>query len=484
MLKDSVINPHAAMVYTLLKKGVDMTKLNRTLKERLQTAGLRRMLSYLDKDPDKHIPKLIYWAEKSGLLWRQIEPVKKALMEKDSNWYKLVKSFWTDIDKDVRKTAFENFLVNATMIGCSREVKASKTHQCNIPWAILMDPTSACNLKCIGCWASEYGHKWNLSYDELDDIIEQGKELGTFMYIYSGGEPLMRKNDIIKLCEAHPDCEFLAFTNGTLIDEEFADEMLRVKNFVPAISVEGFREATDARRGKGTYDAVIRAMDILKRKKLPFGISCCYTSENTEVIGSHEFIDAMIDKGVKFAWLFTYMPVGKDAVVELIATAKQREYMYHTVREFRKTKPIFIMDFWNDGEYVNGCIAGGRCYLHINSNGDIEPCAFIHYSDSNIRDKTLLEAYKSPLFMSYRKHQPFNQNMLMPCPLLDNPDALCKMVDESGAYSTEVVDPEDVGDLTAKTEETAKNWEVCANKLWSYSNESKNCRENDKEKVG
>ena len=75
------------------------------------------------------------------------------------------------------------------------------------------------------------------------------------------------------------------------------------------------------------------------------------------------------------------------------------------------------MDFWNDGEYVGGCIAGGRCYCHINANGDIEPCAFIHYSDSNIREKTLLEAYQSPLFMGYHDNQPWNDNMLRPCPI-------------------------------------------------------------------
>ena len=94
---------------------------------------------------------------------------------------------------------------------------------------------------------------------------------------------LMRKKDIIRLCEDHPDCVFSTFTNGTLIDEAFADEMLRVKNFVPAISIEGFEEATDSRRGNGTYQKIIRAMNILKEKKLPFGISCCYTSANAEV---------------------------------------------------------------------------------------------------------------------------------------------------------------------------------------------------------
>lgn len=147
----------------------------------------------------------------------------------------------------------------------------------------------------------------------------------------------------------HSDCIFLAFTNGTLIDGKFADEMLRVKNFVPAISIEGFEEETDSRRGKGTYQKVIRAMEILKQKKLPFGISCCYTSKNTDVIGSEEFIDAMIEKGAKFAWFFTYMPVGVDAVPELMVSPEQREFMYKQIRKYRQTKPIFTLDFGMTG---------------------------------------------------------------------------------------------------------------------------------------
>lgn len=461
-----------------------MTGLNKTLKESIQTAGLRRMISYMDKNPEENIPKLVHWAEKSGMLKHQIPTVKEVLSDKNNVWYRYVKSLYTDIDTDVRRAMFETFLVNATMIGCSRQEKYSEEYNCNIPWAILMDPTSACNLKCIGCWASEYGDRLNLTFEEMNDVVRQGKELGTFMYIFSGGEPLVRKKDVLRLCEANPDCQFLSFTNGTLIDEAFAEEMLRVKNFVPAISVEGFEEATDARRGKGTYRALMKGMEILKRKKLPFGISCCYTRANTEVIGSDEFFDAMIDMGAKFAWFFTYMPVGKDAPTDLIATAQQREYMYHTIRSFRKTKPIFTMDFWNDGEYVDGCIAGGRRYLHINANGDIEPCAFIHYSDSNIREKTLLEAYQSPLFMAYRHNQPFNDNMLRPCPLLDNPERLAEMVHASGAKSTDVVDPEDVDDLTAKTKEAAANWAPVADHLWACSGRCSECHKaGDKTKI-
>jgi len=315
----------------------------------------------------------------------------------------------------------------------------------------------------------------NMSYDELDSIVRQGKELGTYFYLYSGGEPLVRKADIIRLCEAHPECQFAAFTNGTLIDEAFANEILRVKNFIPAISVEGFEEDTDFRRGAGTFAKVEKAMAILKEKKLPFGISCCYTSANVNTIGSEKYFDQMVDWGAKFCWFFTYMPVGKEAVPELMATAEQRAFMYKQVRAFRETKPLFTLDFWNDGEYAEGCIAGGRRYFHINANGDMEPCAFIHYSDSNVREKTLLEALQSPLFMAYHEGQPFNENHLRPCPLLDNPGALTGMVEKSGAHSTDLQDPEDVRELSAKCQTAAEKWAETADELWACSGKCVGC---------
>jgi len=195
----------------------------------------------------------------------------------------------------------------------------------------------------------------------------------------------------------------------------------------------------------------------------------CYTSKNAEIIGSEEYFDHLIEMGCKFAWLFTYMPVGVGAPTDLLARPEQREFIYHQIRSFRETKPIFTMDFWNDGEFVGGCIAGGRCYLHINANGDIEPCAFIHYSDSNIHNKTLLEAYQSPLFMQYHDNQPFNGNHLRPCPLLDNEGRLAELVHKSGAHSTDLTEPEDVDALCAKCKCAAECWAPVAEKLWNVS---------------
>ena len=265
----------------------------------------------------------------------------------------------------------------------------------------------------------------------------------------------------------HPDCEFLAFTNCTLIDEEFCQEMLRVKNFVPAISLEGFEEANDSRRGKGIYDKVANAMRLLKEHKLPFGISTCYTSVNYQDITSEKFFDYMVSSGALFCWFFHYMPVGNGAATELLPSHEQRTHVYRKIREYRGSKALFTMDFQNDAEFVGGCIAGGRNYLHINAKGDVEPCVFIHYSNCNIHDTSLLDALRSPLFMAYHDNQPFNENMLRPCPMLENPEALRAMVKATGAVNTDYQSPEAVDHLCDKTTPYAENWKGTADKLWS-----------------
>ena len=240
---------------------------------------LNQALKYLEKNPEANIPKVMDLVDKAapeGWYEAQRSAFRNAIAEKN-NWYQLMMKVW-ELDPGVRNAFFKNFIVNASLSGSALQEEIMEKEDINVPWAILLDPTSACNLHCTGCWAAEYGNRLNLSLEELDSIVTQGKAMGTYMYIFTGGEPLVRKKDVIALCEKHSDCEFLSFTNGTLIDEEFCQEMLRVKNFVPAISLEGFEEANDGRRGGGVYDKVMKAMELLKEHRLPFGISVCYTS--------------------------------------------------------------------------------------------------------------------------------------------------------------------------------------------------------------
>lgn len=446
----------------------------------MQNFAVDKALKYIEGNPGENIPKLMKLVDKlTPEYWykSQRDAIRTAIEEKN-HWYQLILKVY-DLDPGVRRAFFENFLFNASLKGSAIQHEVSEREGCNVPWAILLDPTSACNMHCTGCWAAEYGNKLNLSLETIDSIIRQGKEMGTYMYIYTGGEPLVRKEDLMKICEMHPDCAFLAFTNGSLIDEEFCNEMLRVKNFVPAISLEGFEEANDGRRGEGVYQKVQNAMKLLKEHKLPFGISTCYTSKNVEDVSSEKYFDLIIDSGALFVWFFHYMPVGNEAAVELLPSPEQRELMFNKIREYRKCKPIFSMDFQNDAQYVHGCIAGGRNYLHINAKGDVEPCVFIHYSNCNIHDTSLLDAYKSPLFMAYHDNQPFNDNMLRPCPMLENPEYLRQMVKETKAESTDYQSFESVDHLCDKTVKYAENWKPTADKLWHGCSGCDNCKKGE-----
>ena len=431
------------------------------------------LVNNIEKDREKEMLKLIDLMEKymSGeKLDIDYGKVKDMTCNKDCALNQYLNRLLDELDPNVVKTTVLNFGFEAMLHGTKTIRKMRTVHNCNIPWLILMDPTSACNLHCTGCWAAEYGNKLNLSYEELSNVVKQGKEIGVYFYMFTGGEPLVRKKDIIQLCEEHHECQFFAFTNGTLVDEAFCQEMKRVGNLALAISLEGSPEVNDLRRGAGVYGKVMHAMELLKENGLIFGTSICYTSKNCESVTSKEFVKLMVDKGCRYAMYFHYMPVGNEASLELLPTPEQRMYIKDRIREIRKLENgegLFTMDFQNDGEFVGGCIAGGRNYFHINANGDAEPCVFIHYSGANIRTHSLLEILKQPLFMAYHNNQPFNENHLRPCPMLENPEIIQRLVNETGAKSTDLQSPETVEQLCTKCEEYARNWKPHADKVWA-----------------
>lgn len=194
------------------------------------------------------------------------------------------------------------------------------------------------------------------------------------MYIFTGGESLVRKKDVIALCEKHNDCEFLSFTNGTLIDEEFCQEMLRVKNFVPAISLEGFEDANDSRRDHGYYAKVMEAMRLLKAHKLPFGVSTCYTSKNYADISSEKFYDMIIEAGALFTWFFHYIPVGAGAVPELLPTPEQRTEVYRRIRVLSLSEAQYSLKDRRNLIMVTGIVDVGGGLRGIHAAGILDYC--------------------------------------------------------------------------------------------------------------
>lgn len=344
------------------------------------------------------------------------------------------------------------------------------------PRLLLIDPTSRCNLKCIGCWSADYKVNSDLSYEKLDELTGDAHKLGVRQIIMSGGEPLLRKDDILKLCEKHNNITYGLFTNGTLIDEEFVNEMERLKNLNVFVSIEGFREHTDFRRGTGTYDRVIAAMDLLEKHNIGFGFSICYHSKNYEVVTSDEFLDFLREKGAWFGWMFNYIPVGKDADISLCCSADQRAYVKRKIEEYNKKHNYLIIDFPNSGHKSIGCVAASNDFAHINSNGDLEPCAFCHYSDSNVNEMSLLEAIRSPFFTNFRKYKPFSGNLLRPCPMMDVPDAFLEITKTEGVKSTHLRHPETPEELAEKTRPLAEKWKPVAEKLLAETPEDEKRR--------
>lgn len=442
-----------------------------SLKASAYAFAVKQAINYARRDPDKNLIKVLNLVEKADVKKANqvtYNNLRKSLKDPNNNWTRFIKNILFNTDPKVLDK-FVPVLLNIALNSFAVRTENIEKYKCNIPWAILMDPTAACNLHCKGCWAAEYGHALKLSLDEMRSIVKQGRALGTHFYMLTGGEPLIRKDDIVTLAKENPECTFLIYTNATLVDEKLCCDIKKCGNITLALSIEGTKESNDDRRGEGSYSRTLKAMELLKREKILFGISICYTRKNVEAVTDDAFLDKMVDLGVKYALYFNYMPVGHDADKELIPTPMQRKYMYYFMKKMRngKTgKPIFVMDFQDDGEYVGGCIAGGRNYFHVNSNGDIEPCVFIHYSDSNIRTDTLLDALRKPLFMAYRKGQPFNDNHLRPCPMLENPEKLRAIIKETGAKSTDLIVSEDVETLCARCDEFSKEWQPVADEIW------------------
>ncbi len=346
------------------------------------------------------------------------------------------------------------------------QIRIGNRYGCYVPRCLLLDPTSSCNLHCTGCWAAGYDAGENLSYETMDDILTQAEELKIGYCFLSGGEPLVRRDDLLLLAAKHRKICFSAFTNGLLIDEAFAARIADLGNFTVAISVEGFREETDFRRGPGVYDKAVHAMDLLREKGIEFAFSACYHSKNYRVVASEEFLDHMVEKGCRMAWLFTYIPVGNDADLSLVCTPEQRAYVREKINAYNKKRRMTVIDFWNNGHLAAGCVAASTGFVHINARGDIEPCAFCHYSDRNIRETPLREALRSPFFRAFRDAQPFSLNPLRSCPLIDMPDKLVDVVTRSGAHSTEISSPEDARELAAKTRPIAERWGEAAEEIY------------------
>ncbi|NLJ55454.1 MAG: radical SAM protein [Firmicutes bacterium] len=420
--------------------------------------ALERAVNYVTRDPEKNLSILLDFMERVAIDPGHRDAVRTLKTHFRDNSPIMEQTKRIASNPKMLSNLINSWVVNGIFLGRAKREKVSEEIGASVPQLLLIDPTFACNLRCEGCWAGEYSKKEQLAPELLNRIIGEAKELGIYWIVFSGGEPFCYPH-LLDVVAEHPDMVFMVYTNGTLIDEDVADRLAEMANLSPAFSLEGWREKTDARRGKGTFDKVIKSMDLLRERGVFIGTSVTSMSDNITEMFSNDFIDFLVEKGVAYMWSFHYIPIGRNPNVNLMLTPEQRAWMFERVKELRNTKPILIADFWNDGAVTGGCIAGGRQYCHINAAGDVEPCAFVHFAADNIKNKSLKEVLQNPLFKAYQKRQPFNKNHLAPCPIIDAPAALRAMVKESGAYPThpgaeQVLE----GDVAAHLDDLSERW--------------------------
>ena len=308
--------------------------------------------------------------------------------------------------KDPRESAFM-LKFAAAAAAASKKRKAAEKAGEHIPSFLIASITSSCNLHCAGCY-SRCTHATvdaepvsQLTGEEWLRIFGEAEELGVSFILLAGGEPMLRR-DVLEAAGEKQNVMFPVFTNGTFMDESCFELLDRCRNLVPVLSIEGDRETTDARRGKGIYDRLMRSMDGLKSRGLLFGASVTVTTGNFREVTSEAFLRTLADRGCRAVVFVEFVPV-TDESEELAPGDAEREYLRSELARLRREMPEMVfVSFPGDEKSSGGCVAAGRGFFHINSHGGAEPCPFSPYSDVNVRDSSLLEALHSPLFEALR----------------------------------------------------------------------------------
>jgi MoaA/NifB/PqqE/SkfB family radical SAM enzyme len=358
------------------------------------------------------------------------EEMRQKRKEGINNLFEMTKRALPRLSKETRKKFSINLFFNEMHLGSKTRNAYLAKHGETPPFFITISPSMRCNLSCYGCYAGDYDKKKELTLEEVDRVVQECKDVfGIYFIVISGGEPTIWPH-LFEIVEKHDDVMFQMYTHGMNIDEAMAKRLAKVGNLYPAISIEGDEANTNARRGPDAWRKITDAMCRLRDNGALFGFSATHTRMNHEALMNEEFYDKMIECGCAFGWVFQYILTGRNPAPELVPTAEQRIQRFEIVQKIRRTRPLLVFDFWNDGEFTEGCIAWGRRYMHVQATGYVEPCVFVHFAKDNIREKTLEQVVNSDCFKEARKMHPFSDDHRRPCSLIDNREILPYLVEK------------------------------------------------------
>ncbi|UCG54100.1 MAG: radical SAM protein, partial [Dehalococcoidia bacterium] len=274
----------------------------------------------------------------------------------------------------------------------------------HIPPIMIFSITNRCNLRCKGCynWALRPEVSAEMTEDKLRSVIKEAKELGISFIMIAGGEPLVRQ-EILGIIRDFPEITFLVFTNGLLLNGEIVARLKKQRNFVPVISLEGYESDTDERRGKGVYERLQKIVNKLKDQGIFWSVSLTLTKSNFNSVTNGQFIDNLVHLGCKLFFFVEYSPVREDTE-DWVITDEQRSSLLSVRDSFRSRYNALFIAIPGDEEEIGGCLSAGKGFIHINAAGDVEPCPFAPYSDTNLRDMSLKDALQSEFLKRIREN--------------------------------------------------------------------------------
>ena len=330
--------------------------------------------------------------------------------------------------RDPKESAFMVRFAAASRKATKRRLELEK-EGLHVPSFLIASITSVCNLHCAGCYSRcneatvDTEPVRQLSSEEWTDIFREAESLGVSFIMLAGGEPMLRR-DVIEAAGRMQDILFPIFTNGTFMGDTTFAMLDKCRNLIPVLSIEGDREITDTRRGKGVYDKLIAAMDRLHERNLLFGASITVTTENIRQVTSPEFMEQLVSRGCKLVIYIEFVPVTEEAA-HLAPADAERAYLLDAIQNLRETFPELVaLAFPGDEKADEGCMAAGRGFFHINSHGGAEPCPFSPYSDVNVCDLGVRGALKSPLFLALRERGVLDNDHVGGCVLYEQRDVV------------------------------------------------------------
>lgn len=332
---------------------------------------------------------------------------------------------WKAFFVSITNAKERRFLIRAAAAqkAAARKRLRSQREGGSIPPFLIASIATQCNLHCSGCYAranhacTDTAAGEELSAARWGELFDQAEELGISFLLLAGGEPFERPDVLNEAVKRHK-LIFPVFTNGTLFTEKILEQIDQNRNLIPVVSVEGDSIQTDARRGQGTYEIILRAMKKMKNRGIFFGVSITVTRQNFDTVASAEFIAALSKNGCGLILYVEYVPV--DGRNDLALRETERKILDERKAQLgRRFSGLIFLSFPGDEKQMDGCLAAGRGFFHINAFGGAEACPFSPYGDTNLRHGSIKQALDSELFGKIRGSGLSSENHTGGCVLFE-----------------------------------------------------------------